>query len=185
VEDTMKCNKNTIHLGVLLAIFTLAMITSALVLADHAYAQENKDSVVLVPLIFEKETWSLNPEGVTVLPCAAPTKFIRGTEGDPLIRVLGANKEPVYERQMNNPRLILIEDPREEPSLLDEVSFKIRFKLADGMELFEFWYNPRAQEEPSVTVDLREAIKKYVDAGGVDQEAPCQQPTYVPDQLQK
>jgi len=170
------------------ALFSISIIVATTILSilsTHAYSQENKDSVVLVHLIFKDENWSVGPDEVLVLPCAAPTKFIRGTESDPLIRVLGSNNEPVYQRQMNNPRLILIEDPKEEPLLLEEVSFKLRFELMDGMEILEFWYDSLEQKEPSLIVDLRDAIKRYLEAGGPDQKAPCQQPEYVPDQLQK
>ncbi len=79
----------------------------------------------------------------------------------------------------------MIEDPKEKPRLLDKVSFNLRFALADGMERFEFWYAPLEQKEPSVRVDLRDAVKKYWDEGGPRQKAPCQQPKYVPDQLKQ
>jgi len=50
------------------------------------------------------------------------------------------------------------------------------------METLQFWYDPVEQKEPSVVVDLREAIQRYLDAGGPNQKAPCHQPVidYLP-----
>lgn len=172
----------------LCTLFSIALLVSAVVLvvsSRSVYSEENSASVVLVHLIFGDERWSPGFNGVRVLPCEAPSKFINGTDSDPLIKVLGPNEEVVYQRNMRNPRVMLIEEPSTEPWLLEKVSFNLRFALMDGMEVLEFWYDPLEQKEPSVTVDLRDAIQKYWDEGGPDQEAPCQQPEYLPDQLQQ
>jgi hypothetical protein len=77
--------------------------------------------------------------------------------------------------------IILPEDDSVE-TVVDEVSFNLIFALTEGMEELEFWYDPLEQQEPSVAVDLREAIKEYTEKGGPNQEAPCQQP--VPEKYQ-
>lgn len=181
----MKCNLNVRSLW-RVALSTIVISASVLPLwSGTVWSQERDASVVLVPLTFEEERWILGPGEVSVLPCEAPSKFIQGTGTDPLIQVLDTKGEPLYQRRMRNPRLILIEDPEEEPPLLSKVSFNVRFALVDGMEAFEFWYEPGKQEEPSVRADLRGAIQEYLGRGGPSQTAPCQQPEYVPDQLGK
>ncbi|RMF91652.1 MAG: hypothetical protein D6736_04815 [Nitrospinota bacterium] len=162
----------------LLLLFLFALVT----LEAAAYAQERRgESVVLVPLTFADDQWSAGE--VQILPCAAPSKFLRGTETDPLVRLLG-QEQVIAQRHIRNPRFILVEDPKEEPPLLSKVSFVFRFPLIKGAEIFEFWYDPQGQKAPSVVVDLREAIKTYWDKGGPKQKASCQQ-EYVPDQLKR
>ena len=152
------------------------------ILPVPVFSQDNDASVVLAHLMYENERWSLGQDGVLVLPCEAPSKFINGSEGDPLIKVLGTKGEALYQRHMRNPRFILIEEPSSEPPLLEKVSFKLRFALVDGMEKLEFWYDPLKQNEPSVTVGLSEAIQEYIRRGGSNQKASCQQP--VPEKYQ-
>ena len=181
----MKLNNHIKLSGMLIVIVFMVSVAALAVLLIPAYSAENTDSVMLVPLTFENERWALGTEVVTVLPCAAPSKFINGTELDPLIMVIDSNKETLYKRNMRNPRLILIEEPSKDPALLEKVSFRLRFALMEGMETLEFWYDPQEQKEPSVVVDLREAIKRYYDAGGPNQTAPCQQPEVSEDPPQK
>ena len=179
----MKLNIHINNPGLLIAVVFLVSAAVMAISSPSVYAGENTDSVVLVHLVFENERWALGTDAVSLLPCAAPSKFIQGTSEDPLILVLGSNNEkPLYQQNMRNPRLILIEEPSEEPSLLNSVSFKLRFPLVNGMETLQFWYDPVEQKEPSVVVDLREAIQRYLDAGGPNQKAPCQQPVidYLP-----
>lgn len=181
----MKYNKTK---TLLCMFFILVLFLSTVVvslLSNPVYADKNNKSVVLVQLSFKNEKWSLGSEGVSILPCKAPNKYISGTKSDPLFRVLGSNGKVVYQRQMRNPRLILIEDPKTETKLLEEISFKLRFALIDGMEKFEFWYDPLKQKETSITVDLRNAIQKYLEKGGPNQKASCQEPEYKPNQLKK
>lgn len=168
--------------------FFFVFLMSTVVLefqSSPVYSDEKDKSVVLVHLNFKDGKWSLGSEGVSILPCEAPGKYINGSESDPLFRVLRSGDKEVYKRHIRNPRLISIEDPVTQTKLLDEVSFKLRFALIDDMEKVEFWYEPSKQNEPSVTVDLRNAIQIYREKGGPDQKAPCKEPEYVPDQLKK
>ncbi len=150
------------------------------VLARPAHSQENDASVVLVHLMFANERWFVGQDGVLVLPCEGPSKFTGGSERDPLVKVFG-NGEVLYQRNIFDPLIILPEDDTVD-TVLNEVSFKLIFTLVGGMEELEFWYDPLEQQEPSVVVDLREAIQEYMEKGGPDQEAPCQQP--VPEKYQ-
>jgi hypothetical protein len=169
----MKLNKN---IKLFYSIFLVAALMSTftfMVLVSPAVSQENSASVVLVHLSYANERWSLGENGVLVLPCEGPSKFLRGTERDPLVLVL-AKGEPIYQRHIFDPLVILPEDEDVETEL-KEISFTMPFALADGMEEFQFWYKPE-QQEPSLVVDLREAIKAYMEKGGPNQKASCQQP---------
>jgi hypothetical protein len=176
----MKFNKNIKYLC---NLFLIALVLSTIfltVLARPAHSQENNASVVLVHLMFANERWFVGEDGVLVLPCEGPSKFVGGSERNPLVKVLGKG-EVLYQRNIFDPLIILPEDDSVE-TVVDEVSFKLIFALTDGMEELQFWYDPLEQQEPSVAVDLREAIKEYMEKGGPNQEAPCQQP--VPEKYQ-
>jgi len=170
----MKLNKNSNYLC---NSFLIALVLSTIflaVLARPAHSQENDASVVLVHLMFANERWFVGEDGVQVLPCEGPSKFTGGSEGDPLVKVLGKG-EVLYQRNIFDPLIILPEDDTVD-TVVDEVSFNLIFELVEGMEELEFWYDPFEQQEPSVSVDLRKAIEEYIAKGGPNQEAPCQQP---------
>ena len=176
----MELNKNMKYLCNLFLIALMMSTIFLAVLARPAHSQENNASVVLVHLMFANERWFVGEDGVLVLPCEGPSKFVGGSASDPLVKVLGKG-EVMYQRNIFDPLIILPEDDSVE-TVVDEVSFKLIFALTDGMEELEFWYDPLEQQEPSVAVDLQEAIKEYMEKGGPNQEAPCQQP--VPEKYQ-
>ena len=142
-----------------------------------AYAQSPcLEAVVVLYLLFDEDEWGVGPDEVVVLPCPGPSALARGAEGDPLFRVRDAKGEVVLEYHIPNPRIMLIEDPSEEPWLLEQGSLDLRFGLIEGMETFEFWYDPLKQEQPTLVVDLRKAIEDYWEKEGPDQKASCQDP---------
>lgn len=181
----MRILKNIYQFGKLLFLLVCVGVVAGGFLASFSYSGENSDSVVLVHLVFKNDKWSLGPDGVVILPCQAPRKQMRGSNKDPLYRVLGTDGQVLLEWHMVNPRLISIEDPTTQTKLLDEVSFKLRFPLIEGMQEFEFWYEQSKQKKPSVTADLRPAIGRYTRKGGARMKAPCQEPEYMPDQRGK
>ena len=170
----MKFNKNIKYFCNLFLIALVMSTISLVVFTSPAHSQENDVSVVLVHLMFANERWSVGQNGVLVLPCEGPSKFVGGTESDPLVKVLGEGKV-LYQRNIFDPLVILPEDDTLEKNL-KEVSFTLPFALVEGMEELEFWYDPLKQQEPSLVVDLRKSIQEYMEKGGPDQEAPCQQP---------
>lgn len=140
------------------------------------------ESVVLVHLVYENGEWSVGPDGVRVLPCAAPSKVQDGDPTDPFVRIVGRQGETLIEQNIWNPRLILVEDPTEQTELLEAVSFNYRFALQEGMDQLEFWENINRAGGPNVVVDLSGAIEEYRARGPVE-DASCQQPLYKPDAL--
>lgn len=158
-------------------VYCAAVISAMSILTGYAYAQ-NEGSVVLIQLKFDAKGWSWSNTQSRILPCGAPTKFIRGMEGDPFFQVLDRQGKVLNQQVMRNPRRILIEDPKSEPLLLSEVSFALRFPLTslDGTGSFAFWDPAVSQSRPVVSVDLLPMIKEYMDRGGPNQKAACQQP---------
>jgi hypothetical protein len=144
-----------------------------------AYADLCLEGVVVLLLTFNDEDWLIGPDEVRVLPCPGPSALAGGAENDPLIRVLGSKNEVIQEYHIRNPRVMLIEDPSEQPWLLEKGSFDLRFGLVEGMETLEFWYDPLKQQQPTLSVDLRDAIREYWAKGGPEQEASCQDPQEV------
>jgi hypothetical protein len=142
--------------------------------------------VVMIAVDWRDARWWLGADGIRVLPCAAPNLISAGSSSQPLIRVLDEEGEVVYQRYMTlDPRIVLTNPPSKAPTFLDKVSFNLRLPLIDGMARLEFYDQPEEQKEPAISVDLREAIAKYQDAGGPDQEASCQDPEYKEEESAK
>jgi len=150
---------------------------------------EASKGTILVPIDYKDERWLVGEKGVTVLPCEPPTPFYSGSEIQPLVQIVDTNGEVVYERnEALDPRFLLYEGPSDQPHILEEVSFTLRLPLLAGMQTLEYTVAPRDEEarkeqEPDLIVDLGPAVEQYEAAGAMEQEAPCQQPVYKPDQL--
>jgi hypothetical protein len=152
---------------------------------------EASAGTILVPIDYKEEQWFVGEKGVTVLPCEPPTPFYSGSEIQPLIQIMDANGEVVYERNEEaDPRVLDFEQgPTDQPHILEEVSFSLRLPLLAGMQTMEYTVAPgdeevREEQEPDLIVDLGPALEDYEAAGAAEQEAPCQQPAYKPDQLE-
>lgn len=152
---------------------------------------EEARGVVLVPVEYKDGRWSVGEGVVEVLPCEPPTYFLSGTESEPLVQVLGTDGKVVYQRNLEmDPRIILHEGPSDEPYLLEEVSFVLRLPLLEDTQSMEFFVEPKPGEEgfqqaPDLRVDLSQAVETYKAMGAMEQAAPCQEPEYKPDQLEK
>jgi hypothetical protein len=88
-----------------------------------------------------------------------------------------------------DPRIILPEDAAL-PPYLEEVSFVLRLPYVPEMQTLEFYEEPGpeaelGEQEPTLTVDLTEAIGAFEERGGVLGEAPCIEPEYKPDALKE
>ena len=172
----------------LFLVVTLACSSAAL-------AQEAPDpSAVVVPVKYTDGVWLANGE-VFILPCEARNEPGMAGDTDPMIRIAGESMKEAFVFRMMNPRLVLpevdksgeVESPAPDAGLQDQIEAMLVFELMDGMEQMEFYENPREQKEPSLVVSLLDAIKKYEELGGPDQEASCQTPDdmLVPDKDRK
>lgn len=137
------------------------------------HASETSSSGFRVHLLYAEGKWTVGDAGVVVLPCEPPSKFIRGATSDPLFEVIGEKGETVITRHIRNPRRVFWEEPTEAPSLVEKTEYFLKFAFIPGMETLAFWESPKEQADPSLVVDLREAIEIYWEKGGPEMDAPC------------
>ncbi|MCG8316552.1 MAG: hypothetical protein MI976_25345 [Pseudomonadales bacterium] len=133
------------------------------------------DNVMFVPVEYRDGVW-YQAEQITYAPCEPPSKPSLATDADPIIRAYTVEGEVAYEQGMRNPRLILIEDPKQPVGLLREISFELRLPYLRGLSRVEFWESPREQQEPSLVFEVDEAAD-------IPEKADCQVPEFVPDAL--
>ena len=133
------------------------------------------DNVMFVPVVYRDGVWYQGEE-IQYAPCEPPSKPSLATDADPIIRAYTKEGEMAYEQRMRNPRLILIEDPKEPVALLKEISFELRLPYIRGISKVEFWEFPREQQEPSLVFE----VNPEADIPG---KADCQVPEFVPDAL--
>lgn len=134
-------------------------------------------NVMFVPVGYNQGQWYQADE-VQVAPCEPPSKPSLANELDPSIRAFDGNGEEIYQQGMRNPRLVLIEDPKEPVALLSEIRFELRLPYVRGIERVEFWEFPRQQKEPSLVVKVDPNPQ-------IPEKADCQVPEFVPDALRK
>jgi len=144
----------------------------------RTYVQSPDDSaVVVVPLGYACGKYALESE-VQVLPCVSPNRLQDESETDSLVEVYGGGtQQTVIERfRIRNPRINGGFEAKEAVGCRDEGTFTLFFPLREGMQTLAFWESPRQQQEPSVVVDLSEAIALYHAAVGPYQQAEVQPP---------
>lgn len=135
------------------------------------------DNVMFIPVSYVQGQWFQSNE-IQYAPCEPPSKPNLGNDMDPLIRAYDVQGELVYEKGMRNPRLVLIEDPKEPAALLREISFDLRLPYLKGISKVEFWEFPREQQEPSMVIEVDPEAQ-------IPEKADCQVPEFVPDALRK
>jgi len=166
------------------------------------------ETVITIDLVFSEGSWSIAPDGVKVLPCASPNPVVDQTALDAVLRVKDEAGTVVLERLLRNPRVKLIEEePLEEgaeaesPELLAETLVTLRLPAESGMKILEFFdpteaesFDPAvkdsarralAEMEPSVVVDLGDALRSYEADVRAAELAPCREFDYQPDQRKK
>ena len=158
-------------------------------------ATEKARGVVLIPVEYKEGRWVLGEGEVKVLPCEPPTYYLGGGATEPLVQLLDARENIVYERNLEmDPRIIVQEGPSDEPNVLEEVSFVLRLPLLGNAQSMEFFVEPAealtvkegdARQTPDLRVEFGAAVATYEALGAMEQEAPCQEPEYKPDQLKQ
>ena len=167
--------------GLLLCLVACAQPTAAPQPAAEAPA--GAASVLLVPIDYRDGRWLLGEAGVTILPCPPPGPVLPGQPDAPLIRILNAEGKAVLEQLLAmDPRIVLPEDAAF-PPYLKQVSITLRLPYAEGMQRLDFYETPKAEGQPSLSVDLSRAASQYREKGGLKQEATCKEPQFKPDAL--
>jgi len=124
-------------------------------------------SVVVVSLSYAGGAYVLDGE-VWVLTCVYPSRLEDPSESDSLVEVFGGEngQTVLYRERVRNPR-IEGDGPGNAGGRMREAgSFTLFFPLRDGMKTLAFWEAPRRQREPSIVVDLVEAVDLYHESCG-------------------
>jgi hypothetical protein len=191
----MKMNKRRYFLSGLIATFAVAVTFASTAanppaLPDGVQEDARGEYVILVDVQFKDGEWFVGEKGVEVRPCIPPKRTSFTADRSSLVVVKGMKGEVIYKEFMPlSPRIVLRDEGEAESYLLDEVSFAFRIPLLDGMQRLEFYEEIKGTQEPegepSLGVDLSEAIQMFYDRGGPEEKATCQDIEYLPDQGEK
>ena len=144
--------------------------------------QTKKESVIIIPLVYENGVWKSPVDSVKILPCKPPAKIWKASANNPRIVLKGENQKVIMDYNILDPRIILPEDPEGEYKLLDKVTYDLRLPFEEGIKNFEFFLDPIKSGEPTISLDLSKIVEEYKPTEAERRKAPCQEPEYVPDQ---
>ena len=120
---TQSRSKEYFRMGFCVRAIGLAM-AGMTVMTGMTWAQEQEDkAVLLVRMFYEAEQWSAKP--LRILPCEAPSKPAPHTDRRSVLVLRGDDGKVLARRLITNPRIILIEDPKEQAKLLSQMEFTI------------------------------------------------------------
>lgn len=110
---------------------------------------------------------------MSLLPCPSPSKPISAPEQQLQFVAYDEKGEALYRFGIMDPRLILVEDPRELPEPLKQLEFVARLPYMHGLSKVEFSV-PGDRKEPVASVEISKVLAIYHEAGGIQQKAICQ-----------
>jgi hypothetical protein len=147
-------------------------------LSTSVFAERPDEVVLLIDMQYSDGRWEAAP--FALLPCAGPSKpdALSGARSMYLLR--GRDGNVLLQRYIDNPRIILIEDPREGSALLEQIHFRLRigipqqyasarFKPSD-VRAFEFYENGHDVRYASAVVTFEE---QGLAAMPMPDRAPC------------
>ena len=138
------------------------------------------ESVVLVQMSFDRGQWSATP--LEILPCGAPSKPDALTRQRSLFQVTDRRGKVLFRRYITNPRIILVEDPKEPAKLLSKMEFTLAVPLVEGAASFQFFERERDYRDyerikgdrpGTAAADLGKVIASY-ERSGHQERASCQ-----------
>ena len=139
----------------------IAAAVALLALFGTAWAERADESVLLVQVAFSHGHWQA--KAASVLPCEGPSKPDSISATRSMYQLKDRDGRVLLQRYIENPRIILVEDPREMAPMREEISFTLRIPLPQqgkraislkDIFTFEFFENSRSQKDPSVTLRL-------------------------------
>ena len=160
--------------------------TAALIIflgtSGAAWAQDNAPSVtdirpetlgtvIMVPLEFRDGIWRdiADPEIVHCRPPRIdPQPIVRSR-----IEIRDDAGNSLGHRDIHDPRMVLIEEPREPWARLDETEFMLAIELNGHPEKLEFIYDYDRSTTPELTIDLSEVMGDY-NLNGAKRIANCE-----------
>ncbi|MCH2169628.1 hypothetical protein MK489_02500 [Myxococcota bacterium] len=110
-----------------------------------------------VPVQFSSQSWGRTGD-VSTTACPAPKdRSYRGPVASE-IRLLDRNGKLLRTRIIGNPRLNLVENPRKQSGLAERVEMVLQVGFETEAETLEFWEDPAKQRQPSLVVDVANAM---------------------------
>jgi len=160
------------------SLFTVA-VAIVVTGAGFGLAQGDKRVVseesVLVDVAYDNGVW--RGEVRSILPCGSPSKPLSPPEDHSVgFSVFDRSGKELYKHAFMDPRIVLIEDPRELPDLLTQVKFTAVLPYFPGMQEIRFFEDVQKRDAASLVVDMKYAVDQYEQAGGRAQKATCQIP---------
>ena len=132
------------------------------------------DETLLVAVKFNEGVWTAEP--MSLLPCPSPSKPLSAPAQQVQFVAYDDKGEAQYRFGIMDPRIILVEDPRELPEPMKQLEFVARLPYMRGLSKVEISV-PAEHKEPVATVEITKVVREYDAAGGIQQKAVCQVPS--------
>ncbi len=159
-----------------------ALTFACTLLSGAAWSADTSGEIVLlVNMAYTQGRWQAEP--TAVLPCGGPSKpdSVSGTRS--VYQLKDRDGKVLLQRYLENPRLLLVEDPRENADLLKETKFTLRVPINQAgrsaiavadVQTFEYFENARELRKPSAVVRFEEGKDLATLLKAVDPKtAPC------------
>ncbi len=165
----------------------LAIGSILLLAAGPALGQEQErpdESSLLIAMSYDGGVWQAR--ATKVLPCPGPSKPDNLSPARSMFQLKNREGKVLYRRYILNPRIILVEDPREPAPLLKQTRFTlavpikhegkrgVQYRDVSAFEFFEKVGTDRQQEKPSVSVRLDKDMEELTRTAEAGKRVPCQ-----------
>ena len=166
---------------------TLVTSLVLFLVAGTAWAQRQErpdESVLLVAMAFNRGVWQAAP--VKVLPCPGPSKPDSTAANRSMYQLKNRQGKVIFRHYITNPRIILVEDPREPAALLPRMKFALRIPIrhegsravqyrdVHSFEFFERVRDEGGRDKPSVSLRLDAAMGRLTRTQEAGIRLPCQ-----------
>jgi hypothetical protein len=137
---------------------TFTVTLACALLSSTAWSAE---MVLLVNMSYAEGRWQAQP--AAVLPCGGPSKPDSLSATRSLYQLKSRDGTVLVQRYIENPRRLLVEDPRELSELLKETKFTLRVPInqarttaiaVEDVQTFEYFENSRNLQRPSAVVSF-------------------------------
>jgi hypothetical protein len=136
--------------------FTTLTLACTLLSSSAWSAGSAGETVLLMNMTYAQGRWQAQP--AAVLPCGGPSKPDSVSAIRSLYQLKSRDGKVLLQHSMTNPRVILVEDPREPAGLLKEMKFTLRVPInqpgkaaiaVEEVQTFEYFENARDTRTPS------------------------------------
>ncbi len=154
---------------------------SLCLLLSYAWAQDSDESVLLINMAYDNGRWYAEP--AKVLPCPGPSKPDSLSENRSMYQLSSRDGKVLYRRFITDPRIILVEDPKEPVEIADKARFTLRIPLGgegkravrlDEAYVFEFYQQGRDPGKAAASVEVAELVQNFAKSRSAGEPAPCQ-----------